>query len=108
MVSATSTYGSSLLAFSSLSSITCSDTCIFSLVDLWSRSESDNLAESIGAGSDLFQGAGAPTMFQAMRCIVGSLANSYAGESAFDRAIRQSFRGGHEAEQAHFHVQRSS
>ncbi|XP_021300362.1 probable aspartyl aminopeptidase [Herrania umbratica] len=42
-------------------------------------------------GSDSFQGAGAPTMFQAMRRIVGSLANSYAGESAFDRAIRQSF-----------------
>ncbi|KAK8620852.1 hypothetical protein V6N13_067313 [Hibiscus sabdariffa] len=42
-------------------------------------------------GSDSYQGAGAPTMFQAMRRIVGSLANSYAGESAFDRAIRQSF-----------------
>ncbi|XWS52258.1 hypothetical protein CRYUN_Cryun11dG0053100 [Craigia yunnanensis] len=45
-------------------------------------------------GSDSFQGAGAPTMFQAMRCIVGSLANSYAGESTFDCAIRQSFLGG--------------
>ncbi|OMO69157.1 Peptidase M18 [Corchorus capsularis] len=42
-------------------------------------------------GSDSYQGAGAPTMFQAMRRIVGSLANSYVGESAFDRAIRQSF-----------------
>ncbi|EOY19139.1 hypothetical protein QUC31_006230 [Theobroma cacao] len=42
-------------------------------------------------GSDSFQGAGAPTMFQAMRRIVGSLANSYGGGSAFDRAIRQSF-----------------
>lgn len=42
-------------------------------------------------GSDSYQGAGAPTIFQAMRRIVGSLASSYAGESAFDRAIRQSF-----------------
>ncbi|TYI99354.1 hypothetical protein E1A91_A13G012100v1 [Gossypium mustelinum] len=42
-------------------------------------------------GSDSYQGAGAPTMFQAMRRIADSLANSYAGESAFDRAIRQSF-----------------
>lgn len=32
-------------------------------------------------------------MFQAMRRIVGSLANSYGGGSAFDRAIRQSFLG---------------
>lgn len=49
-------------------------------------------------GSDSYQGAGAPTMFQAMRRIVGSLANSYAGESAFDRAIRRSFLGMHQLE----------
>ncbi|GKV39766.1 hypothetical protein SLEP1_g47486 [Rubroshorea leprosula] len=42
-------------------------------------------------GSDSFQGAGAPTMFQAMRRIIGSLSHQYIGESAFDRAIRQSF-----------------
>ncbi|XVE90869.1 hypothetical protein DITRI_Ditri20bG0110700 [Diplodiscus trichospermus] len=42
-------------------------------------------------GSDSFQGAGAPTMFQAIRRIVGSLAKSYAGESTFDRTIRRSF-----------------
>ncbi|KHG01889.1 Aspartyl aminopeptidase [Gossypium arboreum] len=49
-------------------------------------------------GSDSYQGAGAPTMFQAMRRIAGSLANSYAGESAFDRAIRQSFLGAKDVE----------
>lgn len=42
-------------------------------------------------GSDSVQGAGAPTMFQAMRRIVSSLSHQYVGESAFDRAIRQSF-----------------
>lgn len=44
-------------------------------------------------GSDSFQGAGAPTMFQAMRCIIDSLADKYVGESAFERAIRKSFLG---------------
>ncbi|KAE8662777.1 Detected protein of unknown function [Hibiscus syriacus] len=32
-------------------------------------------------GSDSYKGSGAPTMFQAMRHLVGSLANSYAGYS---------------------------
>ncbi|KAE8735679.1 hypothetical protein F3Y22_tig00000340pilonHSYRG01223 [Hibiscus syriacus] len=32
-------------------------------------------------GSYSYQGSGAPTMFQAMRHLVGSLANSYAGDS---------------------------
>ncbi|KAK7824184.1 putative aspartyl aminopeptidase [Quercus suber] len=42
-------------------------------------------------GSDSVQGAGAPTMFQAMRRIVSCLANEYIGEGAFERAIRHSF-----------------
>ncbi|XP_073223901.1 probable aspartyl aminopeptidase isoform X1 [Cicer arietinum] len=42
-------------------------------------------------GSDSAQGAGAPTMFQAMRRIVASLADSYIGEGSFERTIRQSF-----------------
>ncbi|CAK9136618.1 unnamed protein product [Ilex paraguariensis] len=44
-------------------------------------------------GSDSYQGAGAPTMFQAMRRITGCLAHHYVGEGAFERAIRQSFLG---------------
>ncbi|GAV60245.1 Peptidase_M18 domain-containing protein [Cephalotus follicularis] len=42
-------------------------------------------------GSNSCQGAGAPTMFQAMRRIIGSLAHEYVSESAFERAVRQSF-----------------
>ncbi|XP_008788174.1 probable aspartyl aminopeptidase [Phoenix dactylifera] len=42
-------------------------------------------------GSNSIQGAGAPTMFQAMRRIVGCLAQEYIGEGAFERAIRSSF-----------------
>ncbi|XP_010423546.1 PREDICTED: probable aspartyl aminopeptidase [Camelina sativa] len=42
-------------------------------------------------GSDSCQGAGAPTMFQAMRRIVSSLGNNQATECTFDRAIRKSF-----------------
>ncbi|KAK7391447.1 hypothetical protein VNO78_19863 [Psophocarpus tetragonolobus] len=45
--------------------------------------------EEVGSGS--IQGAGAPTMFQAMRRIVGDLANNYVGEGTFERTIRQSF-----------------
>ncbi|XP_048325454.2 probable aspartyl aminopeptidase isoform X1 [Ziziphus jujuba] len=45
--------------------------------------------EEVGSGS--IQGAGAPTMFQAMRRIVSCLAEKYVGEGAFERAIRQSF-----------------
>ncbi|ESW15798.1 hypothetical protein PHAVU_007G103100 [Phaseolus vulgaris] len=45
--------------------------------------------EEVGSGS--IQGAGAPTMFQAMRRIVGDLANNYVGEGSFERTIRQSF-----------------
>lgn len=44
-------------------------------------------------GSGSVQGAGAPTMFQAMRRIVDCLAHEYVGEGAFERAIRQSFLG---------------
>lgn len=42
-------------------------------------------------GSDSCQGAGAPTMFQAMRRIVSSLGNEQVSECTFDRAIRKSF-----------------
>ncbi|KAH0861574.1 hypothetical protein HID58_089835 [Brassica napus] len=42
-------------------------------------------------GSDSCQGAGAPTMFQAMRRIVSSLGNAQVTECTFDRAIRKSF-----------------
>ncbi|MFS8012294.1 putative aspartyl aminopeptidase [Helianthus anomalus] len=42
-------------------------------------------------GSDSMQGAGAPTMFQAMKRIIDSLANQYIRESIVERAIRQSF-----------------
>lgn len=44
-------------------------------------------------GSNSVQGAGAPTMFQAMRRIVKCLGHESSGEGAFDRAIRQSFLG---------------
>ncbi|XP_024973137.1 probable aspartyl aminopeptidase isoform X1 [Cynara cardunculus var. scolymus] len=42
-------------------------------------------------GSDSMQGAGAPTMFQAMRRIVDCLANQLVREGILERAIRQSF-----------------
>lgn len=42
-------------------------------------------------GSDSVQGAGAPTMFQAMRRIVDCLACKYMGEGALERTIRSSF-----------------
>ncbi|XP_021757398.1 probable aspartyl aminopeptidase isoform X3 [Chenopodium quinoa] len=42
-------------------------------------------------GSDSIQGAGAPTMFQAMRRIVSCLAGENVGEGTVERAIRQSF-----------------
>ncbi|XP_023767638.1 probable aspartyl aminopeptidase [Lactuca sativa] len=42
-------------------------------------------------GSDSVQGAGAPTMFQAMRRIIDCLANQCVREGVFERAIRQSF-----------------
>uniref|UniRef100_A0A7N0T630 aspartyl aminopeptidase n=1 Tax=Kalanchoe fedtschenkoi TaxID=63787 RepID=A0A7N0T630_KALFE len=45
--------------------------------------------EEVGSGS--VQGAGAPTMFQAMRRITASLATGYVGEGSVERAIRQSF-----------------
>ncbi|PQQ21968.1 putative aspartyl aminopeptidase [Prunus yedoensis var. nudiflora] len=45
--------------------------------------------EEVGSGS--IQGAGAPTMFQAMRRIISCLADKYVGEGAFERAIRKSF-----------------
>ncbi|KAM5550666.1 putative aspartyl aminopeptidase [Rosa sericea] len=45
--------------------------------------------EEVGSGS--IQGAGAPTMFQAMRRIISCLAEKYVGECSFERAVRQSF-----------------
>ncbi|KDO42030.1 hypothetical protein CISIN_1g009941mg [Citrus sinensis] len=42
-------------------------------------------------GSDSYQGAGAPTMFQAIRRIVGSLAHEHVSETSFECTIRQSF-----------------
>lgn len=44
-------------------------------------------------GSDSIQGAGAPTIFQAMRRIVSCLAYDNVGEETVERAIRQSFLG---------------
>ena len=44
-------------------------------------------------GSNSIQGAGAPTMFQAVRRIVSCLAHENIGEGAVERAIRQSFLG---------------
>lgn len=43
------------------------------------------------------QGAGAPTMFQAMRRIIDCLASQYIREGIFERAIRQSFLGKQQA-----------
>ncbi|KDP35783.1 hypothetical protein JCGZ_10419 [Jatropha curcas] len=45
--------------------------------------------EEVGSGS--VQGAGAPTMFQAMRRIVGCLTHNKVSEGGIERAIRQSF-----------------
>lgn len=42
-------------------------------------------------GSNSVQGAGAPTMFQAMRRIVNCLSLGYLEEGAFERALRSSF-----------------
>ncbi|XP_011076920.2 probable aspartyl aminopeptidase isoform X2 [Sesamum indicum] len=42
-------------------------------------------------GSDSYQGAGAPTMFEAMRRISASLGQQSVGECGFARAIRHSF-----------------
>ncbi|KAI3892878.1 hypothetical protein MKW92_026616 [Papaver armeniacum] len=42
-------------------------------------------------GSNSAQGAGAPTMFQAMKRIVGCLGNECAREGVFERALHQSF-----------------
>ncbi|KAD7479901.1 hypothetical protein R6Q59_008734 [Mikania micrantha] len=42
-------------------------------------------------GSVSMQGAGAPTMFQAMKRIIDSFANQYIRESIIERAIRRSF-----------------
>ena len=48
---------------------------------------------TIQVGSDSMQGAGAPTMFQAMRRIVDSLMHQSMGEGALERAIHSSFLG---------------
>ncbi|XP_078169543.1 Zn-dependent exopeptidases superfamily protein isoform X3 [Carex rostrata] len=45
----------------------------------------------LNVGSNSMQGAGAPTMFQAMRRIVDNLVHQSMGEAAFERAIRSSF-----------------
>ncbi|KAL6518323.1 hypothetical protein OROMI_034024 [Orobanche minor] len=42
-------------------------------------------------GSDSYQGAGAPTMFEAMRRIVANLGQHSVGESGFARTIHHSF-----------------
>jgi aspartyl aminopeptidase len=42
-------------------------------------------------GSNSYQGAGAPTMFQAIKRITGSLSDKIVSESVYERAIRQSF-----------------
>ncbi|XP_022745793.1 probable aspartyl aminopeptidase isoform X2 [Durio zibethinus] len=47
-------------------------------------------------GSDSFQGAGAPTMFQAMRHIVGSFANSYAVSADMAHGVHPNFMDKHE------------
>lgn len=44
-------------------------------------------------GSGSVQGAGAPTMFQAMKRIAGCLARNNVNEGAIERAIRRSFLG---------------
>ncbi|MCL7022528.1 hypothetical protein MKW94_023744 [Papaver nudicaule] len=44
-------------------------------------------------GSNSAQGAGAPTMFQAMKRIVGCLGNECSREGVLERAIHQSFLG---------------
>ncbi|XP_028241223.1 probable aspartyl aminopeptidase [Glycine soja] len=49
------------------------------------------LFDNTEVGSGSVQGAGAPTMFQAMRRIVGDFANNYVGEGSFACTIRQSF-----------------
>lgn len=48
---------------------------------------------TIQVGSDSMQGAGAPTMFQAMRRIIDSLMHQSMGEGALERAIHSSFLG---------------
>ncbi|KAG7032012.1 putative aspartyl aminopeptidase, partial [Cucurbita argyrosperma subsp. argyrosperma] len=45
--------------------------------------------EEVGSGS--IQGAGAPTMFQAMRRVASDIAQGHVGEGVFERAFRQSF-----------------
>lgn len=47
----------------------------------------------VQVGSSSMQGAGAPTMFQAMRRIVDSLMHQSMGEGALERAINSSFLG---------------
>lgn len=44
-------------------------------------------------GSNSCQGAGAPTMFEAMRRITDCLQNHSVRENSFARAIRNSFLG---------------
>ncbi|KAL8551777.1 hypothetical protein ACS0TY_000732 [Phlomoides rotata] len=44
-------------------------------------------------GSDSYQGASAPTMFEAMRRIISCLGQQSVGECGFARAIRHSFLG---------------
>jgi aspartyl aminopeptidase len=49
--------------------------------------------DNVQVGSDSMQGAGAPTMFHAMRRIVDSLMHQSMGEGALERAITSSFLG---------------
>lgn len=58
----------------------------------WSPFPYYNL-DCIQVGSNSMQGAGAPTMFHAMRRIVDSLMHQSMGEGALERAINSSFLG---------------
>ncbi|WOK97311.1 hypothetical protein Cni_G06019 [Canna indica] len=58
------------------------DECAIRMIALFDNEE---------VGSDSMQGAGAPTMFQAMRRIVDCLTHERMTESYFERAIRSSF-----------------
>ncbi|KAK9735175.1 hypothetical protein RND81_04G188600 [Saponaria officinalis] len=70
------------------------------LIDSCSSSEdlsSENTVRMVAlfdneeVGSNSIQGAGAPTMFQAIRRIITCLADENVGEGVVERAIRQSF-----------------
>ncbi|KAK9698010.1 hypothetical protein RND81_08G076700 [Saponaria officinalis] len=55
------------------------------VLECWDRERKEMV------GSNSIQGAGAPTMFQAIRRIITCLADENVGEGVVERAIRQSF-----------------